>query len=131
MDTDWAVHLLRGGPPEVVEQVRCRQPQGIAVSVVTAAELYVGVARARDPQAAEEAVQRLLTAFPVLAFEASFAPVFGRVQGGLRQQGIEIGDFDAAIAATCLSHDLTLLTNNLRHFRHVQGLKVVSAAETT
>lgn len=32
---------------------------------------------------------------------------------------------DALIAATCLEHDLTLLTTNRRHFEPVNGLKLI------
>jgi predicted nucleic acid-binding protein len=127
MDTDWAVYLLRGDASQIVEQVRDRREAGISVSAITVAELHVGVEQARDRAEAERALNRLLEAFPVLPFDSALAPTFGRIQSSLRERGIEIGDFDAAIAATSLYYGLTLLTNNIRHFRHVEGLKVVSA----
>ena len=36
-------------------------------------------------------------------------------------------DDDIWIGATALRHDLTLLTNNRRHFERMQGLSIVSA----
>ena len=35
-----------------------------------------------------------------------------------------IGDIDTLIAATALEHDLTVVTNNAKHFTQVKGLKV-------
>jgi predicted nucleic acid-binding protein len=37
-----------------------------------------------------------------------------------------IGDFDLLIASTCLHHNLTLLTNNRKHYKMVEGLKILS-----
>ena len=42
----------------------------------------------------------------------------------LRKKGITVGDNDILISAYCIHHDLTLVTNNERHFRHIAGLKV-------
>jgi len=40
--------------------------------------------------------------------------------------GQRIGDMDLMIAATALQYDLTLLTNNRRHFERVEGLRIQS-----
>lgn len=42
-----------------------------------------------------------------------------------RQQriGATVDDFDLAIAATAMTHDLTVATLNAKHFKLVQGLK--------
>ena len=37
-----------------------------------------------------------------------------------------IGDFDLLIGATALQHDLTLMTNNRRHFDRIEGLRLES-----
>ena len=36
----------------------------------------------------------------------------------------ESEDIDIFIAATCLVYDLTLITNNVKHFLHIDNLKV-------
>ena len=45
----------------------------------------------------------------------------------LREEGNLIGDMDILIGATAISCNLTLLTNNRRHFERMQGLNIVSA----
>jgi len=37
-----------------------------------------------------------------------------------------IGDVDLLIGATALSRDLTLMTNNRRHFQIIEGLRLVT-----
>jgi predicted nucleic acid-binding protein len=45
----------------------------------------------------------------------------------LRVQGKRIGDFDLMIGVTARQHDLTLLTNNRRHFENIEDLRIESA----
>jgi len=37
-----------------------------------------------------------------------------------------IGDMDLLIGATALQHNLTVLTNNRRHFERIEGLRIES-----
>jgi predicted nucleic acid-binding protein len=50
-----------------------------------------------------------------------FAHVRGALPRQIRQQ---IGDLDILIAATCLEHNLTLLTRNLKDFHKISNLKL-------
>ena len=43
-----------------------------------------------------------------------------------RKVGRPVGDADILIAAFCQVNGGTLVTNNLRHFEHIEGLKVVN-----
>ena len=52
--------------------------------------------------------------------------VFGRERTKLRKKKQLIGDMDLLIASTALHHNLTILTNNLKHFERVEGLKIFS-----
>jgi predicted nucleic acid-binding protein len=44
----------------------------------------------------------------------------------LQKKGITIEDNDILIGAYCLCHDLTLVTNNERHFKHISNLKIAN-----
>ena len=46
--------------------------------------------------------------------------------GKLRRRGIEIGTPDLLIAGIAIDHDLTLVTNNLKHYRPIEGLKLAN-----
>lgn len=48
------------------------------------------------------------------------------VTGVHRSEKPRLSQFDLAIAATALHHDLTLLTENRKHFERVPGLKIQS-----
>lgn len=61
---------------------------------------------------------------PMLPFEMGDARVAGEVRAALRQLGTPIGAFDLLIAGQALARDLTIVTNNVREFSRVQGLRV-------
>ncbi len=50
---------------------------------------------------------------------------FSKIRKKLRKKGNLIDNFDILIAATCLVNDLTLVTNNLKHFKRIEGLKIL------
>ena len=62
----------------------------------------------------------------ILSVVTETGEIFGRERHRLRRTGFTIGDLDLLIAATCLQHGLTLLTNNRRHFEMVEGLRLES-----
>ena len=49
VDTDWVVNYL-GGIPAFVSRLGELQPQGLALSIISLAELWEGVFNSRDPE---------------------------------------------------------------------------------
>jgi tRNA(fMet)-specific endonuclease VapC len=47
----------------------------------------------------------------------------------LQEKGFGIEDDDLLIAAYCLKHKLTLVTNNTKHFRNIDGLEIINWKE--
>lgn len=129
VDTDWIIDHLKG-----IEKVReklkeFRQYCGIAVSIFSLAELYEGIYSSRDPIKDQRLLENLLTQFSVLGIDREICKVFGRERTNLRKKKQLIGDMDLLIASTALHHNLTILTNNLKHFERVEGLKIFSIKE--
>ena len=72
------------------------------------------------------ALQDFLRGVTLLSVDERTCQIFGRERGCLRAAGLLIGDFDLLIGATALQHELTLLTNNRRHFERLDGLDIAS-----
>lgn len=64
----------------------------------------------------------------VIPVDRSVADRFAMVRAELRASGMLIPDMDLLIAATALTHDLTLVTGNMRHFDRVPGLRIHTSA---
>ena len=125
IDTDWIIHYLNG-QRETVKRLVSLRKEGLAISVISLAELYEGVYYSTNPEGDKKALDDFLTGVSILGLEDEICKIFGKERGKLRKLKIVIGDFDLLIAATCLCYNLTLLTNNIRHFRMVEGLNIVS-----
>lgn len=125
IDTDWVIDHLNQ-VDRVVSKLKELRPQGLALSVVSLAELYEGVYYSRDPDKSRAALEAFLEDVSVLGVDEEICKIFGRERGKLRKEGKLIGDFDLLIAATCLHYGLTLLTNNRRHFELIEGLPIIS-----
>ena len=94
-------------------------------SAVVIGELYKGAYRSQDrKQHLTNIEQRVLPAVTVLPYNIDTAKVFGKIRAHLEEAGTILPDADLQIAATALSHDLELVTGNLRHFSRIFGLKL-------
>jgi predicted nucleic acid-binding protein len=125
LDSDWAIEYLRGSD-RFIDRIASLLPLGIGISIISVAELYDDVAAARDQTASELELIELLNRLGVLGVDQEIAQIFGAERHRLRGKGEPIGDMDLLIAATALRHDLTLLTNNRRHFNRIPDLTVES-----
>jgi tRNA(fMet)-specific endonuclease VapC len=126
IDTDWIIDHLKGDE-RVVKKLEELAPEGVAVSAISLAEIFEGVHYSRDPVKSQEVFEKFLAPdLKILNVDQEVSKVFGKERGRLRQKKKMISDFDLMIASTCVYYDLTLLTNNRKHFEMVEGLNILS-----
>ena len=117
---------------DVHVHVENRQEESFFLSLVTASELLHGVHRARDAmvRARRSAfVEAVLHGFPIIDIDLATAHVHAEIWSALAATGQMIGVHDSWIAATCIAHDLSLVTANVREFRRVPGLLIETWAD--
>ena len=128
IDTDWVIDHLKG-EERVVKQLEELASEGVAISVISLAEIYEGVYHSRDPAKSQRLLDEFLAPdLDVIIVDQEICKGFGEERGRLRKLKKTISDFDLLIASTCLHYDLTLLTNNRRHYEMVEGLKILSVS---
>jgi predicted nucleic acid-binding protein len=101
-----------------------RNSDRLFLSTITVAEIADGVAKARREGARRKAanlagwLEAVLHLYGnrVLPFDVAAARVAGALSDRARSKGQSPGFPDLAIAATAVTHQLTVLTGNLRHF---------------
>jgi len=102
--------------------------KGLALSVISLAELYEGIYGARDPRLAEAGLRDFLSGVEILSVGETTCQIFGRERGRLRAARRIIGDFDLLIASSRAgTRAHVLLTNNRRHFGRIEKLRIESA----
>lgn len=90
-------------------------PEEIAVSVVTAAELELGVLRATDTDIRARRLATLAqvrATYPLLPVDAETASCFARIAAAELEAGRRIRRHDAWIAATALRHGVAVATQD-------------------
>jgi predicted nucleic acid-binding protein len=90
-------------------------PDEIAVSVVTAAELELGVLRASDSTARAIRVRtlsRVRSEYPLLPIDDATASCFAQVADEELRAGRKLRRHDAWIAATALQHKAAVVTQD-------------------
>ncbi len=125
IDTGWVIRHLRGRK-EYSARLTALEPDGLAISVITLAELQEGVERSNDPVGALIALQAFLASVRVLPVEDATARVFGAISAKMRAAGHHPGDFDVMIASTATQHGLTVLTTDVDDFSRFTGLFIIT-----
>jgi predicted nucleic acid-binding protein len=90
-------------------------PERIAVSVITAAELELGVLRAQDTETRARrlaTLSRVRGAYPLLPIDTQTASCFARVAAHELEAGRKLRRHDAWIAATALRHGAAVVTQD-------------------
>jgi hypothetical protein len=90
-------------------------PEEIAVSVITAAELELGVLRATEPSTRATrlaTLSRVQAAYPLLAVDPEVASCFARIASWELAKGRRLRRHDTWIAATAMRHGAAVITQD-------------------
>jgi tRNA(fMet)-specific endonuclease VapC len=121
LDTDTVSFALRG-QGRVAARLLDHRPSELCISSITVAELRFG-AEARRSRKLHRLISTFVEAVAVVPFDERAADRFAAVAAALARRGEPIGTFDTLMAAHALSLGLTFVTNNVKHFGRVVGLK--------
>jgi tRNA(fMet)-specific endonuclease VapC len=128
LDTNILSDLLKNPQGKVAQKISAlssEERDSLATSIIVAAELRYGVAKSGSSILAGR-VDQLLEAIEILPLEAKADQHYGRIRAQLEKMGTPIGGNDLLIAAHVLAidADAALVTDNVREFKRVKGLRV-------
>lgn len=124
IDSSTCVSMLRERLPLAVERLKEGSIVHVAISTISAAELYHGAAKSDNPDHELRKIQNLLTLIRPVDFGSDAAISYGFVRSVLEHSGQLIGQLDMLIAAHALAEGATVVTHNIRDFKRVPGLAV-------
>lgn len=120
LDTCFLIDLqrewVRRKPGPATGYLAAWREEEFAISVVSALEFLEGYGEASDGES-------FLSPFRQIDLTGRACRTGSRIRRVLRQRGDLIGDFDILIAATAINEEVPLVTDNLRHFQKVDGLR--------
>jgi tRNA(fMet)-specific endonuclease VapC len=124
LDTDTVSYALRG-VGDVEAKLLARTPSEVCISAITLGELRYGANR-RKSKKLHGMIDVFSSLVAVMPFDENAAAVFGATAAELSVAGTPIGQLDTMIAAHAMALDLTLVTNNTKHFGLVPRLRIES-----
>jgi len=124
LDTDICSHAIRAKPPAIARRLSTKDPGAVMVSAVTVYEMVTGCEKSPARERLLKEVNAFLVPFPKIPFTMEDAWRAGGVRAFLEKRGTPIGAHDILLAAQALTRGLTIVTNNIREFRRIKGLKL-------
>ena len=92
-------------------------------------ELYYGAYKSQKVMSNLGKIKLIEDSVEIISVGRESAEIFAMLKADLEKAGTPLDDFDLILAACALSHDLVLVTNNVRHFKRIQGLKLENWAQ--
>ena len=124
LDTNICIYIINKKTASVIKRIQSKQPEQIAISTITQAELEYGIARSRNVDQNRIALLEFLFPFLLIDFDQMAAVQYGLIRASLESRGKPIGSMDMLLAAQAVSRDLILVTNNEKEFHRIEGLKL-------
>jgi len=128
LDTDICIYWLKGYQA-VKDHLLNTGIVHIAISVITAAELYFGVYNSVRVEENHFQLERFLGIITILPLENPILNTYGVLKAELRKEGQVLADFDLLIAATALTEGRVLVTNNIRHYERIPHIRLENWVE--
>ncbi|MEH6952969.1 type II toxin-antitoxin system VapC family toxin (plasmid) [Nitrobacter sp. NHB1] len=123
LDTNIVSDLIRNPAGRVAGHLASVGDNGLAVSIITAAELRFGAAKSRSAKLLSR-VEAALLALAVLPFDVPADAEYAGIRAELEAAGQTIGPNDLLIAAHAYSLGTIMVTANVGEFSRIRGLKV-------
>ncbi|NOR80762.1 MAG: PIN domain-containing protein [Methyloprofundus sp.] len=124
-DTDTIKNIVKPRPSlnllQRLEQISKNQQ---FVSTITISEIVYGAEKSQRPEYHLNNLETiLLPAVNIVGFDTKAAYVCGRIRAELEKRGTPLDLADLEIASIAIANNLTLITNNIRHFERVPMLQ--------
>ncbi len=126
LDTNILSELVKKRPDHnLLQHLQSNPSQPLFTSCICVMELRFGSALRRDFKSFWQNIEREII-FRVNVLPLSYKEVLtaGDILADLKKRGQSIGIEDVLIGSTALSHNLIMVTANIRHFPKIKRLKV-------
>ncbi len=121
LDTDISIYTVKRKPHEVRRMFNIHAGE-MSISTVTLGELLFGAENSRSPGENLAVIEGYAARVEVLDYDREAATQFAQLKVELANS--LIGAYDLMIAAHARSRGLILVSNNIKEFNRVPGLRV-------
>jgi tRNA(fMet)-specific endonuclease VapC len=121
--TNICIYVMKTYPPALREKFNALAEQ-LCMSSITLSELHYGAEKSARPSENLSAIENFVARLEVLHFGDKAAAHYGQVRAELERLGTPCGPHDMQIGAHARSEGLIVVTNNMKEFVRMPGLRV-------
>ncbi len=129
LDTNIVIYVIKRRPLEVLKMFNLHARE-MCISSITLAELLHGAEKSSMVSRNLRKVEDFASRLEVLPYNSDAASHYGNIRADLERKGTPIGVNDLHIAGHARSMGLILVSNNLREFQRVEGLRLENWIES-
>jgi tRNA(fMet)-specific endonuclease VapC len=122
LDTNICIYVMKNYPPDLREKFNALAEQ-LCISSITLGELHYGAEKSERRAYNLMAIEHFVARLDVLPFGAKAAAHYGQVRAELERAGAPCGPHDMQIGGHARSEGLIVVTNNLREFARMPGIR--------
>lgn len=124
LDTNICIYYLKGLYPALQDKLHNYYVSEIKIPSIVKAELLYGAKKSKKKEDNTSKVEQFLLPFEVIAFDDKAATKYAEIRAEMTVAGNPIGPNDLIIAATVITNNGTLITNNENEFSRVNSLMI-------
>ena len=123
VDSDTLIYFFKNNK-KVVKRFSEINKKNIHTTIINYTELLFGDYNSEKVEENLKKFKSFLKSIKVLNFDKRAAENFARLKSELKREGSMIDDMDLMIASICVSNNIILVTNNVKHFGRIENLKI-------
>jgi tRNA(fMet)-specific endonuclease VapC len=123
LDTNICVYVIKNYPAELRERFN-RLAEQLCISSITIGELHYGAEKSARRCDNLQAIEHFCARLELLSFSPSAAAHYGQIRAELERAGRPAGPHDMMIGGHARSEGLVLVTNHVREFERMNGLRI-------
>ncbi len=124
LDTNICIYVLKQHPKKILKAFE--SVKELHISSIVFAELWSGIEKSplKLKNSRKEQLLEFLSLLTVHPWDETAAKEYALIHTALKNSGMMIGNMDLLIASHAKGFNATLVTNNVKEFARVEGLKV-------
>jgi tRNA(fMet)-specific endonuclease VapC len=122
LDTNICVYVMKNYPQALREKFNSLAEQ-LCISSITLGELHYGAEKSARRVENLTAIEHFVARLDVLPFGAKAAGHYGQLRAELERAGMLCGPHDMQIGGHARSEGLIVVTNNIREFSRMPGVR--------
>ena len=124
LDTNICIFAINKKSIKILNSIKDNIENGLYISSLTIAELEYGIENSKHIEKNRTALLKFVSVFNILDFTEFDGIEYGKLKTQLKKHGKIIGPIDMLLAAQALSNHMIFVTNNVKEFVRVEGLKI-------